>query len=85
MAINADKPQLWKADTRASVDQFNNWFTQFAPQAYRDSRKQTIEDVERGLRTTEDLRLVTPEIIRANPEILQMLRMSTCPRLLVTA
>ena len=81
MSINADKPQFWKADTRASVDQFNNWFTQFAPKAYRDSRKQTIEDVERGLRLTEDLRIITPRIIQANPEILQMLRMSTCPPL----
>lgn len=81
MPINANKPQLWKADTHASVDQFNNWFTQFAPQAYRDSRKQTIEDVERGLRLTEDLRLVTSKTIQANPEIVQMLRMSTCPPL----
>ena len=48
MPINADKPQLWKADTRASVDQFNNWFVEFAPQAYRDSRKETIEAVENG-------------------------------------
>lgn len=81
MPINADKPQFWKADTRASVDQFNNWFTQFAPQAYRDSRRQTISDVERGLRLTENLTIVTPRIIQANPEILQMLRMSTCPPL----
>ena len=81
MPINADKPQFWKADTRASVDQFNNWFTQFAPQAYRDSRRQTIRDVERGLRLTENLTIITPKIIQANPEILQMLRMSTCPPL----
>src|ERR1017187_7305686 len=29
MPINADKPHLWKADTRASVDQFNQWFMKF--------------------------------------------------------
>jgi hypothetical protein len=34
MAINADKSPLWRADTRASVDQFNQWFLKFAPQAY---------------------------------------------------
>src|ERR1700721_4644115 len=39
MPINADKPHLWKADTRASVDQFNQWFVLFAPKAYRDTRK----------------------------------------------
>lgn len=81
MPINADKPHLWKADTRASVDQFNQWFTKFAPKAYRDTRKQTIEDVALGLLRTEDLALITPEILRASPAILQMLRMSTCPPL----
>lgn len=81
MPINADKPQLWKADTRASVDQFNNWFVQFAPKAYRDSRKETIEAVENGLRLTEDLTVVTPKVIQEHPTILPMLRMSTCPPL----
>ncbi len=81
MPINADKPQLWKADTRASVDQFNAWFTQFAPKAYRDTRKQTIQDVEQGLLSTHDLTSITPDVIRANPSILPMLRMSTCPPL----
>ena len=40
MPINADKPHLWKADTRASVDQFNEWFMTFAPKAFRESRAQ---------------------------------------------
>ncbi|MFP5248447.1 MAG: XamI family restriction endonuclease [Acidobacteriota bacterium] len=81
MPINADKPQLWKQDTRASVDQFNNWFVEFAPKAYRDSRKETIEVVENGLRLTEDLTVVTPKVIQEHPTILPMLRMSTCPPL----
>lgn len=81
MAINADKPHLWKADTRASVDQFNQWFLQFAPKAYRDTRKTTVGSVEHGLLLTEDLTAITPEILRANPAILPMLRMSTCPPL----
>lgn len=81
MPINANKPQLWKSDTRASVDQFNAWFTQFAPKAYRDTRKQTIEDVEKGLLSTKDLTSITPDVIRANPGVLPMLRMSTCPPL----
>lgn len=81
MAINADKPHLWKADTRASVDQFNQWFLKFAPKAYRDTRKTTVESVEHGLALTEDLTAITPDILRANPAILPMLRMSTCPPL----
>jgi hypothetical protein len=81
MPINADKPHLWKADTRASVDQFNQWFMKFAPRAYRDTRKKTVESVETGLLLTKDLTTITPKVIKANPGILPTLRMSTCPPL----
>jgi len=81
MPINADKPHLWKADTRASVDQFNQWFMKFAPKAYRDTRKKTIESVEQGLNLTKDLTTITPDVIKTNPGILPTLRMSTCPPL----
>jgi hypothetical protein len=81
MSINADKPHLWKADTRASVDQFNQWFMTYAPKAYRDTRKTTIENVEQGLIITQDLTSLTPDVIKANPGILPVLRMSTCPPL----
>jgi XamI restriction endonuclease len=81
MPINADKPHLWKADTRASVDQFNDWFMKFAPRAYRATRKKTIESVEQGLALTKDLTTITPEVIKTNPGILPTLRMSTCPPL----
>src|SRR5277367_5670326 len=81
MPINAGKPHLWKADTRASVDQFNRWFMKFAPKAYRETRKKTVESVETGLLQTKDLSTITPEVIKANPGILPTLRMSTCPPL----
>ena len=81
MPINADKPHLWKADTRASVDQFNQWFMKFAPKAYRDTRKKTIESVEQGLTLTKDLTTIHVDVIKANPGILPTLRMSTCPPL----
>jgi len=32
--LNADKPRLWKGDIAASVDQFNEWFMRFAPEAF---------------------------------------------------
>lgn len=81
MAINADKPHLWKADTRASVDQFNQWFLKFAPKAYRETRKKTVESVKHGLALTDNLTSITPAILQANPGILPTLRMSTCPPL----
>ena len=81
MPVNADKPHLWKADTRASVDQFNRWFMKFAPKAYRGTRKKTIIQVDRGLKQTDDLTTITPGVIKTNPAILPTLRMSTCPPL----
>jgi hypothetical protein len=63
MPINADKPRLWKEDTRASVDQFNRWFMKFAPKAYRETRAKTIESVEQGLSLTKDLTTITPKVI----------------------
>ncbi len=45
MPINADKPHLWKADTRASVDQFNRWFMRFAPKADAKGIKMPVDAV----------------------------------------
>ena len=65
--INADKPHLWKADIAASVDQFNQWFMRFAPEAFRSTRVKTTEHVKSALLATDDLRELTPERLRANP------------------
>jgi hypothetical protein len=81
MAINADKPHLWKADVIASVDLFNQWFLLFAPKAYRDSRAATTLQVEEGIRLTNNLTSLTPQLLRQHPGVLQVLRMSTCPPL----
>lgn len=74
MPVNADKPHLWKADTRASVDQFNQWFMKFAPKAYRDTRTNSIESVEQGLVLTKGLTMITVDVIKTNPGILPTLR-----------
>ncbi len=81
MPINIDKAHLWKVDTRASVDQFNQWFMAYAPTAYRETRSKTVEQVERGLLMTDDLTNITPDVIKKAPAILPTLRMSTCPPL----
>lgn len=79
MPINANKPELWKADIAASVDLFNSWFTEFAPVTFRAERIRATEDVERDLRYANDLIEITPEILREHPDILPTLRMSTAP------
>lgn len=83
MAINLDKPTRWKEDIAKSVDMYNDWFMNFAPQAFRTTRIQTTQDVEASLRSTSNMTNIRPAIIRQNPEILPTLRMSTCPPLAV--
>ena len=79
MAINSDKPQLWKRDVGLSVDMFNQWFTLFAPKTYRDSRAVITSRVEDGVRLTSDLTDISPAILKLHPGIVQVLRMATCP------
>lgn len=81
--INADKPHLWKADVAASVDQFNQWFMQFAPEAFCTTRVETTQRVKAALVATNDLRTLTADILKAHPESLPTLRMSTAPPLAV--
>jgi hypothetical protein len=81
--INANKPHLWKADIAASVDQFNQWFMQFAPQAFRATRVKTTEHVKAALLATRDLRSIDCATLQANPGSLPTLRMCTAPPLAV--
>jgi hypothetical protein len=80
MPINANKTDQWKADTRASVDQFNQWFMKFAPRAYRETRKKTIESVEQGLALTKDLTTITADVIKANPDFAHVYVPAAGPR-----
>ena len=83
MPVNLDKPQHWKEDVARSVDMYNDWFMNFAPQAFRSTRLQTTKDVEAALSATSNLTDIQPEMLRKHPEILPTLRMSTCPPLAV--
>jgi len=81
VAVNRDKPDRWKADIAQSVDMYNNWFMEFAPQAFRETRIQTTQDVENTLEATDNLTNVRPKVLQRNPGVLPTLRMSTCPPL----
>lgn len=81
MQINANKPERWKADIAQSVDLYNNWFLQFAPQVYRNTRIETTRLVETALSWTANLNDITPSNLRQHPSILPMLRMTTIPPL----
>ncbi len=77
--INADKPNLWKADVQRSVDLYNAWFLEFAPPAFRESRRKTTDDVTKAFRLTDDLFGINPETLARAPQVLPTLRMSTAP------
>jgi hypothetical protein len=65
--VNADKPHLWKPDIVQSVDFYNNWFMQFAPTAYRETRLVTTQQVESALTWTANLTDITPALLRQLP------------------
>ena len=77
--MNADRPRQWKADIAQSVDFYNQWFLEFAPKAYRDTRIETIEQVSDTLRQTENLTNITAQLLEKSPEVLNTLRMVTAP------
>ena len=79
MGINLDKPHLWKQDIIQSVDLYNTWFMDFAPKAFRETRISTAKSVEQALKETNYLNNISPAILQKHPEVLPILRMSTCP------
>jgi len=83
MPVNRDKTHLWKADTAASVDSFNQWFMESAPKAFRETRVRATREVESTLKETRDFSSITPELLRTKPAILPTLRMACCPPLAI--
>lgn len=79
MPVNRDKTDLWKIDIAKSVDMYNDWFVKFAPKAFRDSRAGATKEVEAALTRTSNLTNLNAEALKMNPEMLPILRMSTCP------
>jgi len=79
MAVNRDKPDRWKADVAMSVDMYNTWFINFAPQAFRETRVKVTKVVAANLKATDNLKNLHLEMLRENPGILPTLRMCTCP------
>lgn len=79
MGVNLDKPHLWKADVAKSVDFYNEWFLNFAPDAYRNTRIEATNDVEAALIETDNLTNIKPEVMKRKSAVLNILRMTTAP------
>jgi len=52
---------------------------EFAPQTYRELRIETAKSVKKALLETNNLANISIELLKHQPEILPILRMSTCP------
>ena len=81
MPVNANKPNLWKADIARSVDFYNEWFMRFAPKAFRASRGEATDKVMRALAQTANLTRIEPAVLLDDPTVIMMLRMCTAPPL----
>lgn len=81
MSINADKPHLWKADAARSIEWYNAWFARAAPQAYQDARLRTATQVEAALEATGNLTRITADVLRQQPRLVSLLRLTTTPPL----
>ena len=76
---NLDKPSLWSEDIKRSVDMYNRWFLEFAPQTFVDARERASEAAREMMKLTSNLRNISPEVFKANPSILSAMRMITAP------
>jgi hypothetical protein len=81
MGVNCDKPQRWKRDIALSVDLYNDWFLNFAPNTYRQERVRATTNVQAVLERTGYLRKLTFQELSEHPGILFGLRMCTAPPL----
>lgn len=79
--VNINHPEKWKEDTMLSVDFYNNWFLNFAPQTYRNARNHSIKEVDKVLLLTDNLMKTDAEILGTYPEIFHILRLATAPPL----
>jgi hypothetical protein len=83
MAVNLDKPHLWKQDTETSVDYYNRWFMKFAPKAFRETREKVTAEVERAIIDSNHLLDLSVDLVHSKPRILRTLRMACCPPIAV--
>jgi hypothetical protein len=79
VAINKDKPEMWKDDIRRSVDFYNEWFMEFAPKTFMEARIDTAKQVKDAFVRTNMFVDIGTDILIRHPELLPILRMSTCP------
>ncbi len=81
MTVNSHNISSWKEDVYKSVAFYNDWFINFAPEAYKKTRRETAQSVATALEATNFLADITPAHLIKAPDLLPILRMSTVPPL----
>lgn len=79
--LNINRADRWKDDIKKSVDSYNSWFINFAPEAFKKVRNTAIEKVEGVFHDTNNLTNISIDSLSNSPQNLQVLRMATCPPL----
>lgn len=77
--LNANKPDRWNDDTRRSVLQYNEWFMNFAPHAFRSARGTCLEQVDKLFTESDNLASLGSDLLIQRPEALSTLRMLCAP------
>jgi hypothetical protein len=82
LAINSqNNPNDWEKDVDASVAGFNDWFLQAGPMAISSARATVAAEVAVALQATDDLKALSPSVLRSQPAMLAVLRNATSPPL----
>lgn len=79
MNINNSNKQKWLTDIATSIKQYNEWFINFAPNAYQYARNETADSVRIILKLSNYGANISPEFLHSNPKSLFILRMCTAP------
>ena len=83
MATLDPQKAAWEADIWASVAMYNNWFMTAAPAAFKRARNREAASVREVFAKTIDMAVITPQLLIAEPWMLSVLRMATCPPIAV--
>lgn len=62
-----------------SIDAYNQWFLEYAPDAFQQQRSSAVADVRSAMDKTANFRKIDNKVLVEHPEILPTLRMATCP------
>ncbi|MGN0832056.1 MAG: XamI family restriction endonuclease [Kiritimatiellia bacterium] len=81
MGVNRNNIDAWKRDIAESVDYYNRWFLNFAPETFRSERRKAEQRVKKAFSLTDYGRKISAESLLSNIGLLTVVRQMTCPPL----